>query len=186
MYTKLTTDGYAHYSTIRAHNTSNTQLTTYGCVHHIWHSHTHHAHNSHTIAHTTPWCELGSVRFCVVVCLTRVKLKSVIGLQWSFAIRWKSDLRHGAVKFRYAHNHNVNEAFYHMPLIRSKTPTIDFHGLCRFEWNHGWCGMDQFPSQNAHICETFSENRSNGPHRGPYEISPPDIIIKLIEGFRKM
>ena len=46
--------------------------------------------------------------------------------------------------------------------------------------------MDQFPSQNTHICEAFSEDRSNGPHRGPYEISPPDIINKLIEGFRKM
>ena len=102
MHTKFTTDGYAHNSTIRAHNTSNTQLTTYGCVHaHIWHSHTHHAHNWHTTAHTTPCFERGSVRFCVVVCLTRVKLNIVIGLQWSFAIRWKSDLWHGAVKFRY-------------------------------------------------------------------------------------
>ena len=116
---------------------------------------------------TTPCFELGSVRFCVVVCLTRVKLNIVIGLQWSFAIRWKSDLWHGAVKFRYAHDHNVNEAFYHMPLIRSKIPTIRFHGLCRFEWNKGRWGMDQFPSQNAHICETFSENRSNEPHSGP-------------------
>ena len=141
---------------------------------------------THTTAHTTPWYELDSVRFCVMVCLTRLELNIVIGLQWSFAIRWKSDLWHGAVKFRYAHDHNVNEAFYHMPLIRSKTPTIRFHGLCRFEWNQGRWGMDQFPSQNAHICETFSENRSNEPHRGPYEISPPDIINKLIEGFRKM
>ena len=176
MHAKLTTDGYAHNTPIRAHNTSNTQLTTAGCVHaHNWHnswmctcsqltqSHTPCSQLTHNRAHNSMmWAGQCSI------------LRSGMSNScWAQHCYWIPMVIRDPMKVRLltwnsdAHDHNVNEAFYHIPRIRSKTPTIRFHGLGRFEWNQGRWGINQFPSQNAHICETFSENRSNGPHRGP-------------------